>query len=65
MGIKEKELKLPENHIIISAKNLRIFLKLSRTKPKKSRVHELIGILSEYKDKFSSVELQHKAKDLI
>ncbi|MBU7026245.1 MAG: hypothetical protein HXS48_04830 [Theionarchaea archaeon] len=50
------------DNTIIVPQSVRVLVKLGK-KRKESRVEELVGMLKEYKDKYTSVELQEEAKN--
>jgi len=56
-----KSIFMADGSIIVTG-NVKIFLRFGnkRKKVKKSRIKELEGILGDYKDKYTSVELQRK-----
>ncbi len=53
-------LDLPEGTIVVGDKTLVLFRVLGKGKP---RIERIRGLIKEYKDRYSSVELQHKARD--
>ncbi|MGC1121796.1 MAG: hypothetical protein WBA22_11950 [Candidatus Methanofastidiosia archaeon] len=48
------------DNTIIVPPSVRVLIKMG-TKSKKSKVETLVGMLKEYKDKYTSVELQKEA----
>ena len=59
--MEKVKFELPESSIIVAG-NIKIFLRLGdkKKKIKKSRIKELEGMIKEYKNKYTSVELQRK-----
>jgi len=53
-------LDLPEGAIVVGGKTLVLFRALEKGKPEIGRIR---GLIKEYRDKYSSVELQHRARD--
>lgn len=50
------------DNTIIVPQSVRVLVKLGdKRKRKKRRVEELVGMLEDYKDKYTSVELQKEA----
>jgi len=60
-SLKQKNIVLKENSIIVP-QTIKILIRVT-SKHKKSKVKELIGILREYKNKYSSLSLQQKSKE--
>jgi len=59
--IQPRRIHVMDNTIIVP-QSVRVLVKLGK-KRKESRVEELVGMLKEYKDKYTSVELQEEAKN--
>lgn len=53
--------ELPKQSIIVN-QDISIFVRLSAGK-KRSDIGKISGLLKKYKDKYTSVELQHKSKE--
>jgi hypothetical protein len=59
LEIKSKHMNTMDNTIIVPP-SVRVLVRMG-TKSKKSKVETLVGMLKEYKDKYTSVELQKEA----
>lgn len=57
--IQPRHIHVMDNTIIVP-QSVRVLVKLGK-KRKESRVEELVGMLKEYKDKYTSVKLQEEA----
>lgn len=55
-----EKFNFPKNSIIVGEET-KIFVMIG--KKKKRKISDIIGLLKDYRKKYSSVELQHKSKD--
>lgn len=59
--MKAELFRLPKQSIIVSGE-IRVFARMAKEE-KKTDINRIVGLLKEYRNKYSSVRLQHKAKD--